>query len=249
MTDLLEAPVWEERATPAVADEPRVGTLDPNRWVVAEAHDTPAEIMKRDLPQRVHALVAMHGTPLLVIDRARLVQEFRAFRRLLPRVRLYYAVKANPHPDVIRTFAELGGCFDVASEGEMRHVLGCGVGANRLIFANTVKRPEALTFAKKVGADFVTFDSEPELYKIAKHAPGCRVLCRARVGNAASQVNLSLKFGADSEQVVPLLLKARSLGLKAEGISFHVGSQCSDYDSYLRAFETTSALVGEAARR
>jgi ornithine decarboxylase len=249
MTDLLEAPVWEAAARPSDREMLRVGTLDPRRWVVAEDHQTPPEVMKRDLPQRIHALAAVHGTPLLVLDRARLVQEYRAFRRLLPRVRLYYAVKANPHPDVIRTFAELGACFDVASEGEMRHVLACGVHADRMIFANTVKRPEALSFAKNVGADFVTFDSEPELYKIAKHAPGCRVLCRARVGNAGSQVNLSLKFGADSEQVVPLLLKARALGLRAEGISFHVGSQCGDYDNYRRAFETTSALVGEAGRR
>jgi len=249
MTDLLEAPVWEAAARPSDREMLRVGTLDPRRWVVAEDHQTPPEVMKRDLPQRIHALVAMHGTPLLVLDRARLVQEYRAFRRLLPRVRLYYAVKANPHPDVIRTFAELGACFDVASEGEMRHVLACDVPADRMIFANTVKRPEALSFARGVGADFVTFDSEPELYKIAKHAPGCRVLCRARVGNAGSQVNLSLKFGADSEQVVPLLLKAKALGLRPEGISFHVGSQCADYDNYRRAFETTSALVGEAGRR
>src|SRR5262245_23605003 len=136
MADLLEAPVWEAPARPIGDDLTRVGTLDPQRWVVAETHQTPPEIMKRDLPQRIHALVAMHGTPLLVLDRARLVQEYRAFRRLLPRVRLYYAVKANPHPDVIRTFAEMGGCFDVASEGEMRHVLACGVPADRMIFAN-----------------------------------------------------------------------------------------------------------------
>src|SRR5262249_46307741 len=122
--------------------------------------------------------------------------------------------------------------FDVASEGEMRHVLAQGVAADRLIFANTVKRPEALEFARGVGVNFVTFDSEAELYKIAKHSPGCRVLARLKVANAGSQVELSLKFGADADQILPLLRKARALGLRPEGVSFHVGSQCGDYANY-----------------
>src|SRR5262249_35348137 len=161
----------------------------------AAAHRTPPELMHLELPRRIHALVALHGTPLLVLDRARLVRSYDQFRRLLPRVRPFYAVKANPHPDVIRTFAGLGACFAVASEGEMRHVLAQGVEAGRLIFANTVKRPEALQFARAAGAGLVTFDSEAELYKIARHAPGCAALARLKVGNAGSQVELSLKFG------------------------------------------------------
>jgi ornithine decarboxylase len=250
MNALLEAPVWNGQARLAPAKlAPPASITDPARYVTADVHQAPPEIMKRDLPQRIHALVEMHGSPLLVLDRAKLVHEYEHFRRLLPRVRLYYAVKANPHPDVIRTFAELGCCFDVASEGEMRHVLAQGVEPERLIFANTVKRPEALVQACSAGVDFVTFDSEPELYKIARHSPGARVLARLRVGNAGSQVNLSLKFGADAELIVPLLLKARALGLRAEGISFHVGSQCGDYENYRQAFETTAVLVGEAARR
>ena len=223
--------------------------LHPEQYVPSAFHRTPPEIMKLDLPQRIHQLIELHGSPLLVLDRARLVQEYESFRKALPRVRLYYAVKANPHPDVVRTFYELGGSFDVASEGEMRHVLSLGVEPERLIFANTVKRPEALEFTRKAGGDLVTFDSEPELYKIARSYPGCRVLCRAKVGNAGSQVDLSLKFGADADQVVPLLLKARALGLRAEGISFHVGSQCRDYGNFHRAFETTAELVAEAGRR
>jgi ornithine decarboxylase len=250
MSQVLEVKLAEVEARPVVPLPDRaVPMLNPAIWVPAEVHGTPAEIMKKDLPQRIHQLAERHGSPLLVLDRARLVQQFEHFRRVLPRVRLYYAVKANPHPDVIKTFNDLGGCFDVASEGEMRHVLAQGVSPDRLIFANTVKRPEALSFAQGAGVDFVTFDSEPELYKIARHAPGCRVLCRAKVGNAGSQVDLSLKFGADPELVVPLLLKARSLGLRAEGISFHVGSQCGDYDNYLDAFEAVAALVADARQR
>ena len=118
-----------------------------------------------------------------------------------------------------------------------------------MIFANTVKRPDALQYATKQGVDFVTFDSEPELYKIAKYAPGCRVLARLKVGNLGSIVELSLKFGADEDQIVPMLLKARLLGLKPEGISFHVGSQCTSMGNYSRAFEQAARLVTEAKSR
>lgn len=222
---------------------------NPEQFVPAAVHKTPVEVMKKDLPQRIHQLLEMHGSPLMVIDRQKLIQEYEHFRKLLPRVRLYYAIKSNPHPDIIRTFDELGGCFDVASEGEMRQVLSQGVAPEKIIFANTVKRPEALTFARSAGVDLVTFDSEPELYKIAKHSPGCRVLCRTKVGNLGSQVNLSLKFGADPEQVAPLLLKAKSLGLRADGVSFHVGSQCSSYDNYRQAFEMCAGIIAETARQ
>ena len=251
MTALSVLADWEVDSRPASRSTiPMYApVLNPAQYVPAEVHQTPPEVMKLDLPQRIHRLVELHGSPLLVLDRAKLIQEFEHFRRLLPRVKLYYAVKANPHPDVIRTFAELGACYDVASEAEMRNVLSCGVEPDRIIFANTVKRPEALQFASKAGVDFVTFDSEPELYKIARHSPGCRVLCRLKVDNIGSQVALSLKFGADFEQVVPMLLKARSLGLRAEGISFHVGSQCQNYENYQRAFEMTAALVKDAAAR
>jgi len=223
--------------------------VDTNRFVPAAAHKTPASIMRLPLPKRIRALVKMHGTPLMVIDKSRLVEEYKTFRRLMPRVRLFYAMKANPHPDVIRTFADLGGCFDCASEGEMRLAIAHGASPDRIIFANTVKRPEALAYARKTKVNLVTVDSEPELYKIAEHAPGCHVLARLKVSNLGSIVELSLKFGADEDQIVPMLLKAQSLGLKPDGISFHVGSQCTNIENYLRAFEQTARIIDEAAKR
>ena len=205
--------------------------------------------MRLNLPKRIRTLIKMHGTPLLVIDKQQLTNEYRRFQRLLPRVRLYYAIKANPHPDIIKTFRDLGGCYDVASEGEMRLTLAQGVKADRIIFANTVKRPEALTFARKCGISLMTFDNEPELYKIAKYAPGTRVLARLKVSNMGSIVELSLKFGADMEQIVPMLAKAKALGLRPEGVSFHVGSQCTNIQNYQRAFEGTAQIMEEAKSR
>jgi len=222
--------------------------LDPSRWVTADVHKTPTSIMKLPIPKRIKALIKLHGSPLMVISKDQLVAEYKRFARLLPRVRLFYAIKANPHPDIIRTLADLGGCFDCASENEIRHVLNNGASADRVIFANTVKRPDALEYAKKAKVNLVTFDNEPELYKIAKHHPGCGVMCRLKVANLGSIVELSLKFGADEDQVVPMLLKARSLGLKPKGVSFHVGSQCTNVENYLQAFEQVSDIIEDAAK-
>ena len=243
----------------AAATKASVGHLPENQYgppvlseaqfVPASVHKTPPSIMKKPLAQRIRALVKLHGSPILVIDKARLVEEYKRFARLLPRVRNFYAIKSNPHADIIKTFRDLGSSFDVASEGEMRHVLNQGVSPDRIIFANTIKRPEALQFCKKAKINFVTFDNEPELYKIAEHAPGCRVLARLKVGNIGSIVELSLKFGADQDQIVPMLVKAKSLGLKPEGVSFHVGSQCTNIENYMRAFEVTANLMKEAEKR
>ena len=92
----------------------------------------------------------------------------------------------------------------------------------------------------------MTFDNEPELYKIAKHAPGARVLVRIKVDNIGSLVELSLKFGADPEHAVFLLRKAKALGLSPEGVSFHVGSQCANVENYLHALEVSAGIFKEA---
>jgi ornithine decarboxylase len=223
--------------------------LNDSQFIPAEVHKTPPSIMKMGVPKRIRALVKLHGSPILVLDKKVLIDVYKRFQRLLPRVGIFYAIKSNPHPDVIKTFRDLGASYDVASEGEMRHVLSCGVSPDRIIFANTIKRPEALEFCRKQKINFVTFDNEPELYKIAKHAPGCRVLARLKVSNLGSIVELSLKFGADQDQIVPMLAKAKALGLKPEGISFHVGSQCTNWENYQRAFEAAHAIMNDARRR
>lgn len=186
------------------------------------------------------------ATPVMLIRKNVLEKQYERFRKHLPQVIPYYAIKANPHPDVIKTFARLGSHFDVASANEMFLVLGLGVSPARIIFANTIKSAEDLQAAYKAGVNLMTFDNEPELYKIAKHAPGARVLVRIKVANSGSIVELSLKFGADPDQAVFLLRKAKALGLLPEGVCFHVGSQCTNADNYSQALEMAAQIFKEA---
>jgi ornithine decarboxylase len=191
-------------------------------------------------------LAKKHGTPLFVVSKTLLLEQVARFRRLLPRVEPFYAVKANPNPHVLKILAEAGLGFDVASVPEIEWVLAAGATPDRLIFANTMKRNESIEFACKNKVNLMTFDSEYELAKIAEHAPGTRVMVRIKVPNVGSIVELSLKFGADPADAVPLLLKAQRLGLKPVGVCFHVGSQCTHGNNYLEAFELTKIIVNDA---
>jgi ornithine decarboxylase len=191
-------------------------------------------------------MLKRHRTPFMLIRRSALERQFERFRKCLPEVAPYYAIKANPHPGIIKTFVKLGTGFDVASAVEMKQVLALGGSRNKIIFANTVKSSEDIVAARRRRVRLMTFDNEPELYKIAKHYPGAHVLLRIKVGNEGSVVNLSLKFGADPEDAYLMLRKARALGLTPTGLSFHVGSQSKNVENYLQALEISAHIFNEA---
>ena len=182
----------------------------------------------------------------MIIKRCVLRKQYERFCKYLPDVTPYYAIKANPHPGVIKTFVELGASFDVASAVEMKQVLRLGASPSKIIFANTIKSPEDIEFARRRRVRLMTFDNEPELYKIAKHYPGAHVLVRIKVANEGSIVELSLKFGADADQAFFFLRKAKALGLVPAGVSFHVGSQSRNVENYIQALEISSGIFKEA---
>lgn len=194
----------------------------------------------------IRQMLKKHKTPFLIIRKSALEKQYTRFRKALPSVTPYYAIKANPHPRIVKFFAESGAYFDVASAAEMRLVMKQGVKPGRIIFANTIKSKEDLVAARKRRVKLMTFDNEPELYKIAESFPGAHVLVRLRVANKGSVVQLSLKFGAEPEQGFHLLRKAKSLGLVPKGVSFHVGSQSTNVENYLQALELTAGIFREA---
>ncbi len=200
----------------------------------------------KNFERNITNLIKRHGTPLFLVSKQALVDQVEKFRKLLPRVEPFYAVKANSHPDIIKTFAQMGLEFDCASQYEIDLVLKFGVSPEKIIFANPVKRPETMQFAMDKNVDLTVFDSEYELYKIAEHAPGSRVLVRVKVPNVGSVVELSLKFGAEPTDVIQLLIKAHKLGLKPTGVAFHAGSQCTHMENYIEAFELASIIFRDA---
>jgi len=203
-------------------------------------------------------LAKEHGTPLFVIDHAALRKNYREFRRYLPRVQVYYAVKANPDPAIVRTLYQEGGSFDVASMPEFMIVHENIVGLpdkqrqdwiwDKIIYANPTKATETLEQLNQY-KPLVTFDNLEEIRKIKKHAPNAGLALRLKVPNTGAMVELSSKFGASPGEAVDLILAAAKVGLTVEGISFHVGSQTTNFDNYVQALSLTAAVYKEARDR
>jgi ornithine decarboxylase len=202
--------------------------------------------LKSNFKKLITSLAKKENTPLFLISKSRLLEQVKKFHSPLPRVKPYYAMKANSHPFVLKTFINAQIGFDVASINEIDTVLKLGANPDRLIFANTVKNPEALKFAARRKITLMTFDSEYELNKIAKYAPRSKVLIRIKVPNVGSVVELSLKFGAEPADAMSLLIKAYHFGLKPIGVSFHVGSQNTNVENYLASLEMASIIFKDA---
>jgi ornithine decarboxylase len=149
-------------------------------------------------------------------------------RWYLPLARIYYAVKANPAPQIVAMLDRKGASFDVASRGEIELCLANGIAADRLSFGNTIKKEKDIAFAYQAGLRLFAFDSAFELDKLARAAPGAQVFCRILVACEGAEWPLSRKFGCGPEMAVELLRRARELGLDPYGVSFHVGSQQTD---------------------
>lgn len=171
---------------------------------------------------------ARWSTPYLVVDVATVVSQYADLRRALPDALVYYAVKANPLPEVVQSLAGAGACLDVASAPEIEQCLALGIAATRMSFGHTVKKAAAVAAAHAAGIDLFACDSVGELEKIAQHAPGARVTVRLLTHGRGAEWPLSKKFGCDAAMAHDLLLQARTLGLVPWGLSFHVGSQQTD---------------------
>ncbi len=180
------------------------------------------------------------ATPCLVLDVDRVEANFRAIQAALPLAQVYYAVKANPAPQILDRLVGLDSRFDAAGIEEIEACLAAGAQPAAISFGNTVKKASAIRRAHAAGVSMFAFDSDEELEKLAECAPGSRVYCRILVENEGADWPLSRKFGTTVEHARALMAKAGAMGLDPFGLSFHVGSQQTSTSSY----EAAIAKVG-----
>jgi len=187
-------------------------------------------------------------TPCLVVDLDVVAEAYELLRRYLPLAKIFYAVKANPADEVVNMLRELGSSFDVASRGEIDLVLDKGIPADRMSFGNTMKKERDIAYAFQRGVRLFAFDSEPELEKLGRAAPGARVFCRILVECDGAEWPLSRKFGCAPEMAVDLLKQARTYGLDPYGVSFHVGSQQTDLKQWDTAIGRAASMFSALAQ-
>jgi ornithine decarboxylase len=209
-------------------------------------------------PALLKDLARKHGTPLFLVDHEAIRSNYAEFKRYLPRVQAYYAVKANPAPAIIRTLYAVGASFDVASLAEFKLVydnirdLSAETRQSfiwdKVIYSNPIKDRRTLEELDRY-KPLVAFDNSEEIEKVRKHAPHAGLALRIRVPNTGSMVELSSKFGASPAEAVRLISMAFDAGLTVEGLGFHVGSQCTNFENYVQALSTSASIMEEAETR
>src|SRR5262249_5269910 len=187
--------------------------------------------------------------PCLVVDLDVVRENYLAFARVLPDTRVFYAVKANPAPEILRLLAELGSCFDVASVSETEAVLAAGASPERISYGNTIKKESEISAAFRLGVTLFAVDCEAQVEKVAHAAPGARVICRIHCDGTGSEWPLSRKFGCEPDLAPDILEMAQLRGLFPFGISFHVGSQQHNVAAWDRALASTAAIFRTCAER
>ena len=220
--------------------------------------DEPVSFIDQNQKNLLMTLAQEHGTPIFVVDHEKIRQNFREFKKYMPNVQIYYAVKANSNPDIVHTLFQTGCSFDVASMPEFMVVYENlkNMGDlekqewiwDKIIYANTIKPIETIQALDKYNP-LVTYDNRDELKKIHQYAPHAGLVLRIRVPNTGSMVELSSKFGAEPGEAVDLIADAFSMGLVVEGLSFHVGSQCTNFDNYIQALALSANIISEVETR
>jgi len=167
-------------------------------------------------------------TPFVVLDLKRIAQNYHDLKTNLPIAKIYYAAKANPHPEVIKLLYNKGSNFDVASIYEIDQLLALGIPPERMSYGNTIKKAEHIAYAYKKGIRIFATDSFSDVDKIAANAPGSKVLFRILLEGGNADWPLSKKFGAHPDLVYKLIIETNKKNLIPYGLSFHVGSQQRD---------------------
>lgn len=188
-------------------------------------------------------------TPNLVIDFAIIEQTYHRFLNAFPAGKVFYAVKANANPHIMRLVAENGGAMEIASVAELDLALDAGADGSRIICSNPIKNPFFLEQMHDYGVYAMVVDSTYEVEKVARYAPGSRVYVRLAVDNKGSVLPLAGKFGVDGDEALALFDYARELGLQPIGLSFHVGSQCLSVQNWANAIAACGHIWREAEAR
>jgi ornithine decarboxylase len=187
--------------------------------------------------------------PCLVVDLDVVRDNYAAFAKALPDTRVFYAVKANPAPEVLSLLASLGSCFDTASLAEIEMVLAAGGAPERISYGNTIKKERDVARAYALGVRLYAVDCKAEVDKVARAAPGSKVFCRILSDCAGAEWPLSRKFGCEPDMAADVLEHALRNGLEAHGVSFHVGSQQRNPHAWDRALASAAAVFRECGER
>jgi len=199
--------------------------------------EQPAILYGSAAREALQKTIASGGEPILLLDSETIKRKIREFSYEFRGAKIYYALKANPHPEIVDLLRSNSCAFEISSQGELEFLFGLKVPPAEIMVGNPLKDCTFIKFAHDSGVDIFAFDSFEEVDKLAKAAPGSKLCLRLSVSNEGSQWPLSKKFGVEREEAIRLLLYARDKSLVPYGVTFHVGSQCIDPRTWINAIK------------
>ncbi|KAI9498704.1 ornithine decarboxylase [Zychaea mexicana] len=205
------------------------------------------EVIHQRLEEVIPKLELGYDEAFVVGDLGDLHRQHMKWKTLLPRIEPFYAIKCNPDPMVVKYLASLGVGYDCASRSEIQQVLDAGVDPSRIIYAHPCKQPSFVRYAADNNVSLMTFDSTEELHKIKRIYPNAQLVLRMLTDDSKSQIRVGLKFGAPLDTIKTLLITAKELELNVIGVSFHVGSGCSDVRAFADAVDLARNVFDQAA--
>jgi ornithine decarboxylase len=184
-------------------------------------------------------------TPLLVLSRNEIIRNYDALVDALPRVKIHYAVKPNNHEMILREIFNRGGNFDVCSAGEIDKVLETGVNPKTLVHSHPIKSTKEFDYAVAKGVELFVVDNPSEIQKLSRYTnKKLKILIRFRINtNNNAVVNLQYKFGCKIDEVLTLAEMIKKSGHEFYGLCFHIGSQCTFSENYIKAIEVAHELI------
>ena len=181
--------------------------------------------------------------PTLHIQLSKISEQVALFKLALPTVTPHYAVKANPLPQVLKHLSNLGVNFEIASLTELSLMKQLKVDGERIIFSHPIKTPASIVKAFEYGINWFAFDNKEELEKLNQLAPNKQYELRISTNGKGSVWPLTKKFGVDIQSAIELINHAHENKIKISGLTFHVGSQCTDAKSWLTALQDCNTVI------
>ena len=190
-----------------------------------------------------------HRTPFLLLDPDVIREKLQRFRAAMPKVYLYYAVKANSHPAVLGLMKQERVGFEVASMAELDALLGLGVPAREIHYNNPIKPRDYLEHAAQAGVRWYIVDGVDELRKIISVQRDAKLCLRIETQNVGSDWPLTGKFGAALTETSDIIDGALELQADLAGVAFHVGSQCRNLENWRIGIENAKLVFAMMRKR
>ncbi len=194
----------------------------------------------------IEDLASKNQTPFQIIRKNMLVEAYQTLQRELPMVEHHFAIKAFPSLEGIRSLADIGAFFDIASNGELELIAPLNISGERLIHTHPIKRPDDVRVALERGVTHFVYDSLDELETLEAFKGQVRLSLRISFRSAEAQIDLSSKFGCSYDKALEILKETFDRGFVVDGLSFHAGSQLPTPQPIVNAITQCRTLFDKA---